>query len=148
MWMQRGMCIVAVSLLAGCSAQQQPAPNRDQQIVAGAQILGAGCVVLAQELNAAELSEARVANAAALAVLSQPAPDLATLKAAFDASPLPPKYSLLVAILVQQLKVQYGDQLPADSVAVQAADAFLTTCQTALGETAMLDVLRSVEETV
>lgn len=123
--------IAVLMLVAGCSTMQ-PA-DQSAQVVRGATVLGSvGCAILAGELKPVELAQARVANAAALAVLSD-APSLTALRAAMEASPLPPRYALLAAILIQQVREQYGDALPVDSDGWRAASGFLSSCGLALG---------------
>lgn len=138
-----GLLMVLVMLaLAGCSTLSAPRPtdpaDPNQVAVDSAGDVGAlGCAMIAIEGKPDDVMKAQLAAAAAQSVLSDPAPSFAKLQAALEQG-MPPKYAGVAAVVLQRLKVRLGsaDLIPADTVAWAMAESFISSCKSALGETA------------
>lgn len=136
---------VAVSMfaLASCTTLSAPKPGPDAPAndpgvlaVQSAGDLGAiGCGLMTIELKPEELVQAKLATSAAKSVLTDPAPSLSALSAAFSSADVSPRYAVLGALLVQRVKVRLGDAdvIPVDTVGYAMAESFVDACQLALG---------------
>ncbi|MDX2166836.1 MAG: hypothetical protein SF182_07220 [Deltaproteobacteria bacterium] len=131
------LCALAALLaVAGCSTFNPNAPASDPNVLAvqSAGDLGAlSCAVLVTQLDAEDVAKAKVATAAAQAVLTQPEPSLSALSAALTAADLPPNYVMIGSLVVQRVRVRLGqaELIPVDSVGFNVATSFLDACAAA-----------------
>lgn len=130
------LVVVAAVALAGCSTMTPGESDQQAElaILSSGDVGAVGCSILASELKPAELAQAQAATVAAMTVLNDPIPSISDLSAAFATADLEPKYGILAAVIVQRIKVRLGgaDLLPVDSVGWKMAEAFTSSCASAL----------------
>lgn len=137
MQMQHGRrmlgALLVVALIAGCGAfKPSPSSGIDPlELYAGD--AGLACAVIGIQAPK-QLANAKIASAAARAILVSDTPSISAIEAAVAAAGVPVKYQAITVAVLARIKVRLdgADVLPKDGVGFKAVRAFIESCDAAL----------------
>jgi len=127
------IALVLAIAIAGCGAFK-PAPSTGiDPIELYAGDAGLACAVIGIQAPK-QLANAKIASAAARAILVSETPSISAIEAAVAAAGVPAKYQAITGAVLARIKVRLdgADVLPKDSVGFKAVRAFIESCDASL----------------
>lgn len=125
--------VLVVAMAAGCGKFTSTPGTGIDPIELYAGDAGLACALIGLQAPD-QVANAKIASAAARAILVSDAPSLSAIEAAVAAAGVPPQYRAITVVVIARVKVRLAgaDVLPKDSVGFRAVQAFVESCDAAL----------------